>query len=464
MPSDVLFFNAIVANDTGLISAAANEEDMNIDSSFSNSFNAAILDKASDYDLAICRLAIPSDTIDLMNITSTNVNDYQIGFTLDSKTNITDTSLQRKIYLSSLPMSTGSYSDISDVYPYSYHSSSDVVEAINRTLFRSYYLSMLNMAKYIQSESNYGYHLLSNSVSFDTSVASTITIPSYTPNALETRVCSVVLRLNVSLSSGNDPFSIILGNSNNECLVLSTSPNQPEYSEFVNTNNSTTSTRLTGTLTYSLEVIELANVPSQPPVFGINNNNKLELLYQQQYVVNNMKIAVSPKLYRMLAFTGSTKRFSNKFNVFELLWPNLPLVHPLYNSIGNNTGQKTLNGYNTLIFNQFSSTIYRLNNVTNIMVGAQSLGVVSEFYNDYYQQQIISDFIVNTENDMGELIFTTDASIMPYRRYRLQSDTPLTQMGFNIFVKYRNGSVVKLTLPPGTHFAMKIGFFKRNAN
>jgi hypothetical protein len=59
MPSDVLFFNAIVANDTGLISAAANEEDMNIDSSFSNSFNAAILDKASDYDLAICRLAIP---------------------------------------------------------------------------------------------------------------------------------------------------------------------------------------------------------------------------------------------------------------------------------------------------------------------------------------------------------------------------------------------------------------------
>lgn len=515
MPSDVLFFNAIVANDTGLISAAVNEEDMNIDSSFSNSFNAAILDKASDYDLAICRLAIPSDTIDLLNITSSNVNDYQIGFTLDSKTNITDSSLQRKIYLNSLPMSTGSYSNTPNVYPYSYHSSSDVVEAINRTLFRSYYNSMFNMARYIQSESNYGYHVAGNVVSFDTSVASTITIPSYTPNALETRVCSVVLQLNVSLSSGNDPFSIILGNSNNECLVVSTSPNQPEYNELknnfvlfaeygivgfnknpnmnttlpdtyypaesfltfsnagsggswyisiVNTNNSTTSTRLTGTLTYNLEVIELANVPSQPPVFGINNSNKLELLYQQQYVVNNMKIAVSPKLYRMLAFTGSTKRFSNDFNVYELLWPNLPLVHPLYNSIGNNTGQKTTNGYNTLIFNQFSSTIYRLNNVTNIMVGAQSLGVVSEFYNDYYQQQIISDFIVNTENDMGELIFTTDASIMPYRRYRLQSDTPLTQMGFNIFVKYRNGSVVKLTLPPGTHFAMKIGFFKRNAN
>ena len=115
-----------------------------------------------------------------------------------------------------------------------------------------------------------------------------------------------------------------------------------------------------------------------------------------------------------------------------------------------------------LLYSINLAQLYRLNNVTNIMVGAQSVGVVSEFYNDYYQQQIIQDFIVNTENDMGELIFSTDASVMPYRRYRLQSDTQLTQMGFNIFVKYRNGSVVKLTLPPGTHFAMKLGFFKRN--
>ncbi len=67
MMNDVLFFNCVVANDTGLISSAANEEDMNIDAAFSSAFNAAILDKASDYDLSICRLAIPSDTIDLIS-------------------------------------------------------------------------------------------------------------------------------------------------------------------------------------------------------------------------------------------------------------------------------------------------------------------------------------------------------------------------------------------------------------
>ena len=234
MTSDVLFFNATVSNDTGLISIAANEEDMNVEASYMNSFNAPILDKASDYDLSICRLAIPSDTIDLMNITASNVNDYQIGFTLDSKTNPTDTSLTRKIYLNSLPMSTGSYTSLQDVYPYSYLSSNDVVEAINRTLFRSYYNSVLNIARYTQSEAGYGLHTMSNYVTFDTNVSSIISLPGYTPNALETRVCSVVLRLNVNITSGNDPFSIILGNTNTECLVVSTSPNQPEYNELKN--------------------------------------------------------------------------------------------------------------------------------------------------------------------------------------------------------------------------------------
>ena len=80
--SDVLFFNAVVSNDTGLIASAVHEEDMNVEAGFSNTFNSGILGKQSDYDLSIVRLVIPSDTIDLLNITSSNANDYQIGFTM----------------------------------------------------------------------------------------------------------------------------------------------------------------------------------------------------------------------------------------------------------------------------------------------------------------------------------------------------------------------------------------------
>ena len=118
---------------------------------------------------------------------------------------------------------------------------------------------------------------------------------------------------------------------------------------------------------------------------------------------------------------------------------------------------------NTLTLTQNESTVYRLN-VVNILVGAQSVGVISEFYNDYYQQQIIQDFAVNTESDLGQLIYSTDASVMPYRRYRLQSDAPLNQLGFIIYVQYQDGSIQRLTIPPGTRFVMKIGFFKRNNN
>ena len=63
--SAVTFFNAVVSNDTTLISKASNEEDMNLETGFSNTFNAPIIDKQNNYDLSICRLVIPSDTIDI---------------------------------------------------------------------------------------------------------------------------------------------------------------------------------------------------------------------------------------------------------------------------------------------------------------------------------------------------------------------------------------------------------------
>ncbi len=65
----------------------------------------SILEKQNDYELSIVRLVIPSDTIDLLNITSSNVNDYQVGYTYESKVNNTDTKLTRAIKLANLPLS-----------------------------------------------------------------------------------------------------------------------------------------------------------------------------------------------------------------------------------------------------------------------------------------------------------------------------------------------------------------------
>ena len=312
MSSDVIFFNAVVSNDTTLISNAVHEEDMNVEAGFSNTFNSSILDKQNDYDLSIVRLVIPSDTIDLLNITAANAVDYRIGFTYESKVNSSDTSLTRVKTLTSLPKSIGSFS--STDYPTSYKSTSDVIEGINRALAGSYYNMVYDISRTLLSESGYGYHWLNKTTSFDTGVSNTITFPTYTPNSFETRVCSVVLTLNMNITSQSEPFSIILGNSNIECLVGSTSPNQPEFSQIkntckfaefgvcslykgsnmgygngtynvfypaesflsfstkasggswylsiVNASNSTIANQITGTITASLEVIELPNVQS----------------------------------------------------------------------------------------------------------------------------------------------------------------------------------------------------------
>jgi len=57
---------------------------------------------------------------------------------------------------------------------------------------------------------------------------------------------------------------------------------------------------------------------------------------------------------------------------------------------------------------------------------------------------------------------TKPTSDMPYRRYKLQSDAPLQQLGFIIYIQYLDGSTNRLVIPPGTRFVMKVGFFKKN--
>ena len=185
--SDVIFFNAVVSNDTGLISSAVHEEDMNVEAGFSNTFNAGILDKQNDYDLSIVRLVIPSDTIDLLNITNNNASDYQIGFTYESKVNSSDTQLTRVKTMTSLPKSIGSFSATD--YPNSYKSTSDVLEGINRALSSSYHNMIRDIGQTVNNESGYGYHVLNKTTSFDTSVTNTISLGTYTPNSFETGVC-----------------------------------------------------------------------------------------------------------------------------------------------------------------------------------------------------------------------------------------------------------------------------------
>ena len=150
MSSDVIFFNAVVSNDTSLISSAVHEEDMNVEAGFANTFNAGILEKQNDYDLSIVRLVIPSDTIDLLNITSNTANDYKIGFTYESKVNSSDTKLTRAKALTTLPKSIGSYSPGMTDYPNSYKSTGDVIEGINRALAFSYYMMAYDAAKQLR--------------------------------------------------------------------------------------------------------------------------------------------------------------------------------------------------------------------------------------------------------------------------------------------------------------------------
>ena len=82
-----------------------------------------------------------------------------------------------------------------------------------------------------------------------------------------------------------------------------------------------------------------------------------------------------------------------------------------------------------------------------------------EFFQDYVLSNVLQDFVVGTTQDMGILIYTTDASVVPFRRYHLDSELPLNQLGFDIVIQYKDGSYAPVTLRPGSAFTMKMAFF-----
>ena len=511
MSNEVIFFNASVINNTGNIAIATNEEQINQDATFVNTFSAPILQKGTDYELSICRLVIPSDCIDIMNINTTNQADYQIG--LSVVTNLVGGSDSTKNrYVNSIPLSIGSVSTIKGVQPYMYYSI-DVLEGVNRTMTKSYYQAMSAIANQSNVLNNFGYY--SNSASLNlTNLSETGNANTYTlPATYNFRVCSVKLTITnmVMNTNFNMPFSLMLSNANNEVLVFSTSPSEKEYSYLASntgvtfaeyginpfvkiqdmpisssnvvypmesflkfSNNGSGNTwnisviPTSGLITnnfsiafnYTLEVIEMPDLPSLPPVFNLNTTGYLKLLYQQNYPFKNIKIELTPKLHRMLCLSSQSRRFLSDVDRFELIYPSLPLTHPMINLQSGGYLGTTTNGYNIITFQQFEKTSYRLVNIDKILVSANQLGVTSEFYNDYYQQQVIQDFVINKDSDLSELVYSTDASVKPYRRYRLNNETPVQNIGFQIFTQYIDGSVLKVQIPAGTTFSMKVGFFK----
>ena len=467
--SGVLYFNASVTNDNGLISLAKTEDDMLEPISFNNSFKSSILTRQSDYECAILRMVLPTDAIQIMNINADNQQDYKIGLTIGD--------YHSYMYL---PRIIGIKELTPGTYPWSYNSQLDVVEAVNRSLTHCY-------NKFVQA--NYpltvAYPVTS---SFPSSINYVLGTVKYLAG-IEVSIGG----LNIT-NSTNAHIAIYFKTASSECLLWSGYMTDPEYALLTDAANPITFTdaslvpfsrcldvkgvykfqpvesllnvvtqstlsyqinivssdiTITGTFKYGISMGYTTSYPTIPPSYNIDSKGLLTLQIQQSYIYRNIKIEMSPKLFRMFTFGAQSRRWIADEGMYQIIYPSVLLNHPIAD-----------NQYQILTIEQFQSTKYRFNNITNILVLARNLDVNGEYYQDYIKDYVLQDFYVDSSTDMENLLYTNDsAGLIPTRRYKMNSSLPLTSLAFEIFAQYSDGSSKRLNIRPGCTFQLKIGFF-----
>jgi len=125
--TNLVYLNCSISNNGETISTALTEEQLKTPLSYSNNLTANLLKKQSDYEMSIIRLNLPSDNLDVLNITSANNSNYTICLSAQIN-NMT------RHFPCMMPISQGSTSSDVSVYPWAYRSQNDVVEALNRSL------------------------------------------------------------------------------------------------------------------------------------------------------------------------------------------------------------------------------------------------------------------------------------------------------------------------------------------
>lgn len=109
--------------------------------------------------------------------------------------------------------------------------------------------------------------------------------------------------------------------------------------------------------------------------------------------------------------------------------------------------------------------LYAMDGISSIIFSSSTIPVAREYvtYTDPNQNTIslgiITDFIPQDyARDLSPYLYNAN----PYRLLSLISMTPLKDLKFDVFVRYKSGEIQILPLLPGEEITIKFGFFKKS--
>lgn len=475
----------------------SNTTQFDIDFSFKNNFSSNFLSRASDYVVAITRMKVPVARIETFRVTDTS--SYQLG--IYASNSVTNSSQN---FLSTIPNYLDS--DLNNYYgSITYYSGADVLDIFSRTLYQAYmkmvksygstYCTVLSPSTIVYDSASKPSGITTISQPFASNAIGKVahievkilTFANYSTswalNSAPTTVADGIINVVITAPSGKqllfyEGTGSSINVSGNTTLVYCEG-NYLQSSGFLTDSFSTKSIQnflpptesfyklsgesavgiwsitinstnpIWGTLKYSVQLYTVpSGSPTTCPAFTLNNNKQITLSYEQAWINSGAELIMTPRLRYMLDFGNRSFIFDGTYYHF---------LYPAY----------LLNSTNVIVeVTQANPNLGALSNANRILVTSASLDVDGDVFSNLNQLSSVTtlcDFTIESASNesLADLYYSTDASIIPWRRYALKSTMPMRNIDFNIYVEYNDGTQAIAKIPPGSSGIIRASFFPK---
>lgn len=180
--------------------------------------------------------------------------------------------------------------------------------------------------------------------------------------------------------------------------------------------------------------------PVFPPSLTTNEQTGIvSINLQKSYQYHDIGIGFSPEMHTILGF----ECYKSNGNYYLNYRPNVF-------DYDQDTNEPDI--FNSITYHQAYSTTERFHNVSKLEVASTSLNIVEEQHSDETTSDVITSFSPNFGGSPSIFLYDTDASIIPWRNYRLQSNTNLDKIDVAVFVRRETGEREILQISPEEYF------------
>lgn len=454
-----------------------NDTNNNIDAVINEQFNGNLVDDASKYSMAITRFHIPINSAELMKIIVPSDPDYAI--TIES--NVLHTALGADIFQSGV-----GYMDVGSIMPI--YTPSDFVESCNRTIARAW-TNLIDgsndFSSFVEIDTtNNAPFQTAGSLNSTTSIALTstttyavqLTISNF--NVVATAGSEVPL-VNIDLTNAvgskvRVASSIILEPSNSYTFKIGGNLDQSNVGTSLDskysylpketflkfsdqqTNGNWTLTispcgenSLNVTASWTLGVYKPPShstdsnryaLPNLLPNISLDSSGYFTWTVHEKFLRSGMRIKLGSKIANILSLSKNS--FSN--------YVEFPIS--LFST-----------GLNEVVsFKAESPKLYAINRIMKIHLSSNTLPLSKDYSNNSIASSAITSFDVPGDQleQFTYASYSTDAGVIPLRRYKFQSQASISVFNLDFSVQYADGSIQKLQLKPGEYMSVLVSLFK----